>query len=294
MPTTCPSKARATASAREASCLGADRYFVGARSSQSIDIRFHSGYLCGAPAARSACACPTLRQVHSTMNVTEVLSTVADWITFEDFVRVVDSHFKGPRTTQETADYRLGKGRKTFKKFRDEIIPAYHFVIATGRPGWIRFSLSDSVPDCWIRDEGQLLPRGIEITRANVKEQVWRARELNRQGRGRGFLGLSDDDSDATYAKKMREEPQIYITDQALEARLSGIVRCIERKNEPSEARDYSGCELLVEGFIHEKELSMQYWDDILPRLRDAAAHSVFERVHLIGCSSAEFYRRLK
>lgn len=228
------------------------------------------------------------------MNVTEVLFTVADWITFEDFVRIVDSHFEKPRTTQEIADYRLGKGRKTFKKFRDEIVPAYHFVIATGRSGWIRFSLSDSVPDFWIRDEGQALPRGIEITRANVKEQVWMARELNRQGWGRGFLGLSDDDSDATYAKKLREEPRAYSTDQALEARLSGIVRCIERKNMPSKARDYSGCELLVEGFINDEQLSLPYWDDILPRLRDAAAHSIFERVHLIGCSSAGFYRRLK
>lgn len=228
------------------------------------------------------------------MRIEEVLSQVTDWILVDDFIQLVEAHFHGPRTPQEIAHYRLGKGRKTFKKFRDEIVPAYHFVVATGISGSIRFALSDSMPDCWIRHEGRPTPRGIEVTRANVKEQVWDARELNQHGRGRGFLGLSDDDPDAMYADKIRREPSGHSTNKVLEAGVAGILRCIERKNVAREARDCSRYELLVEGYIHEKLLPLSYWDEILPRLRDAAAHSIFERVHLIGCSSAQFYRCLK
>lgn len=228
------------------------------------------------------------------MRVADILTRLTEWTAIGDFVELVDAHFREPRTAQEIADYRLGKGRKTFKKFRDEIVPAYHFVVATGVSGSIRFALSDSMPDCWIRHEGQLTSRGIEITRANVKEQLWNARELNQHGRGRGFLGLSDDDPDARYIHEIRREPRAHSTDKVLEAGTTGILRCIERKNVASEARDCSSYELLVEGFIHEKLLPLSYWDEILPRLRDAAAHSRFERVHLIGCSSGDFYRCLK
>lgn len=228
------------------------------------------------------------------MRVEEILDRVSEWTAIDDFSKMVAAHFRDPRTPLEVEAYRLGKGRNTFKKFRDEVVPAHHFIIATSTTGSIRFALSNSVPDCWIRNEGHETLRGLEITRANVKERVWLARDLNQHGCGRGFLGLSDDDSDATYAMKMREDSGGYSTDEALEARLAGILRCIERKNEPSEAKDYSGYELLIEGFINDEQLPLHYWDAILPRLREAAENSIFERVHLIGCRSAEFYRCLK
>jgi len=124
------------------------------------------------------------------MRVADILTRLTEWTAIGDFVVLVDAHFREPRTAQETADYRLGKGRKTFKKFRDEIVPAYHFVVATGVSGSIRFALSDSMPDCWIRHEGQPTSRGIEITRANVKEQLWNARELNQHGPGEASWGF--------------------------------------------------------------------------------------------------------
>ncbi|MBW8322756.1 MAG: hypothetical protein K0M49_11365 [Arenimonas sp.] len=228
------------------------------------------------------------------MRVEEILDRISEWTAIDDFSRMVAAHFGDPRTVLEVESYRLGKGRTTFKKFRDEVVPAYHFIMATGTSGSIRFALSDSMPDCWIRHEGRPTPQGIEITRANVKEQVWRARYLNQHGCGPCFLGLSDDDPDAMYASKIQEDPRGYSTNEALEARLAGILRCIERKNAPSEARNYSGCELLVEGFINDEQLPLPYWDRILPRLHEATAHSIFERVHLIGCSSSKFYRCLK
>lgn len=228
------------------------------------------------------------------MRVEEILDHISGWTAIDDFTRMVDAYFRDPRTPLEVEAYRLGKGRNTFKKFRDEVVPAYHFILATSISGSIRFALSDSVPDCWIKHGDGHTFRGLEITRANVKEQVWLARELNQHGRGRGFLGLSDDDSDATYAQKMQQEGRAYSTDEALTARVDGIIRCLERKNSPTKAKDYNGCELLVEALIDSEQLPIERWEAILPQLRDATKSSVFERVHLIGRRSTEFYRCLK
>ncbi|MFB6451149.1 MULTISPECIES: hypothetical protein [Bradyrhizobium] len=106
------------------------------------------------------------------------------------FEPALQAYFKEPRTEAEIADYRAKRG--FCKKLQDEVMPALRHLRFVGATGEIRFELNSNVPDCWLRDGVASASQRLEVTLAQSREQHLVGIELNKNGIGRGFLGLPD------------------------------------------------------------------------------------------------------
>jgi hypothetical protein len=118
---------------------------------------------------------------------------------------------------------------------------------------------------------------GIEVTIAKGTERFYLARELVDKGIGRGFVGLSDDASRASFKSAMSKDRVMYTSDQALLAVKRGVLRCLSQKNE----RKFSGFLLLIQA--HLLPLPQERWETIRNDLCAAAAGSPFAEVYVIG-----------
>ena len=100
---------------------------------------------------------------------------------------LLSAAFKGERGAKDVDDYRLGT--RPWKKLRDEVSPVSAYLNFKGLEGNVRFPLDNKVPDAWFTPDGGA-PVGIEVTRALGRTDYELAREMVRDGIGRGFLGL--------------------------------------------------------------------------------------------------------
>jgi hypothetical protein len=211
-----------------------------------------------------------------------LLSRLADWMPICDFENAMSDYFSGPRSKAEIADYRAKRG--ALKRLRDEITPVLSYVKFLGVQGEIRFELSDAVPDCWLRENCNSEPRGLEITVAQSREQYHLGLELNEKNIGRGFMGLSDDAPSGAFAENLARQRTMYSTEAALKATSNGIKLCLKKKTKPK----YAGFDLLIEAPLH--SLPNERWNHIQKELCAAAAETPFRQIHVIGSRDIDLF----
>lgn len=212
-----------------------------------------------------------------------ILDCLNDWNKIDKFQRLLSDYFSSDRSPEEIENLRLGKGRNTFKKLRDEVIPVLHFFSATELDGEVKFQFSSVSPDCWYRRAEDTLPRAMEITRAQAREQLYIARELNSKGASSGYVGLPDSATREHFESILRE-PRMVTTEEVLESTKNAILERLDRKAE----KEYGDVELLIEAPIGEDRLPPDRWDRIIPTLRKQAEGTAFRHVHLIGTLAPE------
>lgn len=193
------------------------------------------------------------------------------------FQKMVATLFADDRTGHDIEHYRLGE--KPWKKLRDEVSPVSKFLefndIGANR---IRFPLDNHTPDCWlISSNGD--NRGMEVTIERGREKHHLATELNREGMGRGFIGLQDDDQQSEFKHRMSRPRVMYSSEQALEATKQGIMRCLSKKNQPDKYRDIYY--LLIQA--HLNTLPHERWEAIKEELMSEAKAMPFQEIHVIG-----------
>jgi hypothetical protein len=203
-----------------------------------------------------------------------------DWMPISDFETAIKDYFAGARSKAELADYRAKRGHS--KKLRDEVVPALRYIKFVKAKGEIKFELGDGVPDCWLRDNPSADPQGIEVTVAQSREQYHLGKELNEKGEGRGFLGLSDNDSSQAFATRLESPRTMYSTETALKVIGDGIKLCLVKKQEVK----YAGFDLLIEAPL--RSLPRERWKRILGELRAAANATHFREIHVIGNQHSE------
>lgn len=193
------------------------------------------------------------------------------------FQNMVASLFADNRIDHDIKEYRLGSN--SWKKLRDEVAPVSRFLefnhVEANR---VRFPLDNHTPDCWLMSSNGN-DRGLEVTIESGREKYHLATELNKEGMGRGFVGLQDDDPQSEFNHSMSRPRVMYSSEQALEATKQGITRCLSRKNQPEKYR-HIYC-LLIQA--HLNALPRDRWDAIKEELvREANALS-FQEIHVIG-----------
>jgi hypothetical protein len=171
----------------------------------------------------------------------QLLARLASWLSLAEFEQALADYFGGPRSAKELADYRAKRG--AVKKLRDEVVPVLHHVKLVKARGDIRFALNNGVPDCWLRDNPDASPQGLEITVAQSREQHLLGQELNEKRMGRGFLGLPDDAPTTAFAARLARPRVMYSTENALKVIGDGIKSCLRKKDHPK----YAGHDLLIE-----------------------------------------------
>ncbi|MQW89920.1 hypothetical protein [Sinorhizobium saheli] len=191
-----------------------------------------------------------------------ILDSLKEWNDFNTLRRLLTAYFSPHRSAEDIENYRLGKGRKTFKRLRDEVVPVLHFSLATGFDGKVKFCFSNDPPDCYYHATTDTSPRALEITRAMATEHLHIARELNTKG---------------AFSQIVRTEAVLESTSNAISERLN-------RKA----AKAYGDIELLIEAPIGEDRLPPERWDRIIPALRQQAKSTGFRHVHLIGALAPE------
>jgi hypothetical protein len=195
------------------------------------------------------------------------------------FQNMVAALFADNRTEHDIEQYRLGKNR--WKKLRDEVSPVSSFLefnhVEANR---IRFPLDNHTPDCWLMS-GNGNNRGIEVTIERGREKHHLATELNREGMGRGFVGLQDDEPQSVFDNRMSKSRVMYSSEQALEATKQGIMRCLSRKNQPEKYEHVYY--LLIQA--HLNTLPHERWDAIKEELMREARGFPFQEIHVIGDS---------
>jgi hypothetical protein len=194
----------------------------------------------------------------------------------DTFKNTLASLFESDRITHEIENYRLG--RSPWKKLRDEISPVSSFLSFNEvQADRIRFPLDNHTPDCWlINDKGSNL--GIEVTIERGREKYHLATELNRENIGRGFIGAQDDEPQSAFDRRMSSSRVMYAPEQALEATKQGILRCLEKKNQPKYEQVFY---LLIQA--HLNTLPHNRWDVIKYELIEAAKELPFREIYVIG-----------
>jgi hypothetical protein len=163
------------------------------------------------------------------------------------------------------------------KKLRDEVVPVLHHVRFVKAKGDIRFELNDGVPDCWLRDNLNAPPQGLEVTVAQSREQHRLGQEMNETGIAPGFLGLPDDASEKVFKERLMRARVMYSSEGALKVIGNGIKDCLCKKDHPK----YTGHDLLIEAPLH--SLPKERWSRIEDDLRSAAGTLPFREIHIIG-----------
>jgi hypothetical protein len=209
-----------------------------------------------------------------------LLSQLAGWMSVSQFEKAITDYFTGGRSAAEVAEYRTKSG--PMKKLRDEVAPMLHYVKFIKAEGEIRFELSDSVPDCWLRADPSAERQGVEITVAQAREQYYLGKELNEKRVGRGFLGLPDDAPSELFAAKLATPRAMYTTDSALAVIGNGIKRCLSKKA----ATKYAGYDLVIEAPL--RSVPNERWAMIHRDLCSAASDMPFRQIHVIGNQDSE------
>lgn len=196
--------------------------------------------------------------------------------TFRNMVAVL---FADNRTDHDIEQYRLGEN--PWKKLRDEVAPVSRFLeLNHVEANRIRFPLDNHTPDCWLMS-GNGNNRGIEVTIERGREKYYLATELNREGMGRGFIGLQDDERKSVFEHRMSKSRIMHSSEQALEATKQGIMRCLSRKNQ-SDKYEYVYY-LLIQA--HLNTLPYERWDAIKEELMREARVLPFQEIYVIGDS---------
>jgi hypothetical protein len=209
-----------------------------------------------------------------------LLARLADWNSIVDFDQAMHGYFSGKRSQAEIADYRVKRG--ALKALRDEVSPVWHHLKFVKAKGEVKFSLSNTVPDCWLRENQNAEPQGLEVTVAQSREQHYLGRELNDKRMGRGFLGLPDSASSKEFSDRLAKQRAMYSTGSALEVIGSGIKSCLKKKADPK----YIGLDLLIEAPL--RSLPNERWSQIMGDLRSAASEMPFREIHVIGNQDTE------
>jgi hypothetical protein len=108
------------------------------------------------------------------------------------------------------------------------------------------------------------------------------AKELVERGQGRGFVSLQDDDDIETFRDSFSRNSDGYTTDEALDSAQRSIKLCLDNKNDPK----YSGMSLLIQAPLNDMVVPRARWRMLESSLVSAAAHTLFNAVHIIGDSS--------
>ena len=183
-----------------------------------------------------------------------------------------------------TEDYRLGSGR--VKKLRDEVTPVARFVRKFAAPAdRISFALSDAAPDCCVTHEGTRR-REIEVTVAQGRERYELMRELNQNGIGRGFLGLSDDAPTDHFKERMNQPKKGYDTEEIVRTFICAVAICARKKSK------FTGDTLLIDAPL--ETLPANRWDNFWESLANEVEKLTFDEVYVTGCSDQEICRRIK
>src|ERR1041385_1835095 len=98
-----------------------------------------------------------------------LLLRLQEWMPIPDFEAAVDAYFRGPRSDAEVNDYRAKRG--ALKKLHDEVTPVLNYVRLVNAKGEIRFGLGSEFPDCWLRHDVSVKPKGLEVTVALARER---------------------------------------------------------------------------------------------------------------------------
>jgi len=197
-------------------------------------------------------------------------------VSVADFQMSLEDLFARPRSAGDLNHYRLS--RSLWKELADEVTPVSRFLrFHSIESGQIRFPLDNHPPDCWLWKDGETDPVGIEVTIAQAAERYRLAKELVDTGRGRGFIGVSDDAPRADFDCAMARQRVMYSTGQALSAIRHGILRCLSRKDKPK----FAGFILLIQAPL--VSLPRERWEAITGELCAAALSLPFREVHVIG-----------
>jgi hypothetical protein len=148
--------------------------------------------------------------------------------------------------------------------------------------GEVKFALNNTVPDCWLREDPEAKPQGLEITVAQSREQHYLGKELNEKRVGRGFLGLPDNAPSKAFSDRLARSRVMYSTGSALETIGNGIKSCLKKKSDPK----YAGFDLLIEAPL--RSLPNERWNQIEGDLRSAASEMPFREIHVIGNQDTE------
>lgn len=198
-------------------------------------------------------------------------------INIGEFQAQLKSLFAGQREDSDVNDYRRGK--KPWKKLRDEIVPVANFLLMYRKIKVDRvwFPLDNKTPDSWlILENGDSL--GVEVTVERGRERFHLAKELNEKNEGRGFIGVQDDSSQTEFDNQMSNPRTMFTTDQALEATKAGVIRCLTKKNAPRFKNVHF---LIIES--HLTVLPKECWCSIVSELSLEAAKLPFHEVYVIG-----------
>lgn len=189
--------------------------------------------------------------------------SVTNGMSIADFQGILRGLFERSRSGDDLNNYRLSK--QPWKKLADEVTPVSRFLQFRGvDSGRIRFPLDNHPPDCWLWKANGGEPLGMEVTIAQATERHHLKKELVDKGRGRGFIGVSDDAPRVDFNRAMSKQRVMYTTDHALSAIRDGILRCLSRKNKPK----YTGFNLLIEAPL--RSLPQERWEAIMIDLRTA------------------------
>jgi hypothetical protein len=135
--------------------------------------------------------------------------------------------------------------------------------------------LDSSVPDCNVWHRNPARHRTIEITIVQGLERLYLMTELNETGHGRGFLGLTDDQSKVEFLSAMNNDRRMYSTEEAQTTMLHAISLCVRKKVHSS------GDTLLIEAPLH--WLQRTRWLQIQSLLMQLVEELSFTEVYLIG-----------
>ncbi len=201
---------------------------------------------------------------------------LTDWISLAEFEQALADYFSEPRPAVELADYRAKRG--AVKKLRDEVVPVLHHVKFVKAKGDIRFELSSDVPDCWLRDNPNAAPQGLEVTVAQSREQQRLGQEMNeKKGVVPGYLGLPDDAPEKVFKERLARSRIMHSSEGALKVIGNGIKSCLRKKDHPK----YAGHDLLIEAPLH--SLPNERWSRIEEDLRSVASTLPFREIHVIS-----------
>ena len=209
-----------------------------------------------------------------------LLARLTDWMPVTEFEKRMRDYFLSDRPRAEVADFRAKRG--AVKPLRDEVAPVLHHVKFVKAKGDIKFALSDTVPDCWLRDTPDAEPRGLEVTVALSREQHFLGQDMNEKAIGRGFIGLPDAAPAKAFADRLAKPRIMYSSASPLEVIADGIKSCLKRKAHPK----YAGFDLLIEAPLH--SLSNERWRQVEDELRVAASLMPFCEIHVIGNQDTE------
>jgi hypothetical protein len=127
-----------------------------------------------------------------------------------------------------THQMRLARGR--VKKLRDEVAPFRRLLlmgVATGDS--VQFPLDDGPIDCnWIRSGKE--SKKVQVTIAQGVARFHVMTELNQKGRGRGYLGITDDRPESEFKRAMARERIAYPTTGAQRTLVASVALRLKKK----------------------------------------------------------------